>query len=326
LNTFIDIPTEIGLPHFIQDDKLDEDGPLYGNFKLSLQSVVCHRGNSVDSGHYISLVRGANTKLPSTSHSTETISTAGNSDLWMRFDDLAADRITRVNIEEALKEESPYLLFYQIVPINDSFTEENLSEKRASFISGSEDLHDDTEKEIFPSAVSLDSTSRDTSSARLSFDLSSLRPTIDNTETDMSSNLPDRTMTDIKDSTQNNTRLRDAFTTRRSLSIPRRQKESQSRSRSRGGDQSGEKRLSAAFSRFTSRMSKEKSIENPTTNADEHDGQADAEDGTVPSISYDETEIKEQERGRDATTKQNNGKQRRKQLTNKKPDRECLVM
>lgn len=75
-------------------------------------------------------------------------------------------------------------------------------------------------------------------------------------------------------------------------------------------------------------MSKEKSIENPPTNADENDGQADAEDGTVPSISYDETEIKEQERGRDSTTKQNNGKQRRKQSTNKKerPDRECLVM
>jgi hypothetical protein len=324
LNTFIDIPTEIGLPHFIQDDRLDENGPLYGNFKLSLQSVVCHRGNSVDSGHYISLVRGTNVNLPSTSHSAETISSAGNSDLWMRFDDLAADRITRVNIEEALKEESPYLLFYQIVPIDDSLTEENLSDKRASFISGSEDLHDDPEKEILLSAVSLDSTGRDTSSSvRLSFDLSSLRPTL---ETATPSNVPDRTMTDIKDSAQNNNSLRNAFSARRSLSIPRQRKESQSRSRSRGGDQSGEKRLSAAFSRFTSRMSKEKSIENLPTNADEHDSPLDAEDSTVPSISYNETEIKEQDRGR--TTKQNNGKQRRKQSTNKKerPDRECLVM
>lgn len=327
LNTFIDIPTEIGLPHFIQDDRLDENGPLYGNFKLSLQSVVCHRGNSVDSGHYISLVRGSNIKLPSTSYSADTNLTVENSDLWMRFDDLAADRVTRVNIEQALKEESPYLLFYQIVPIDDSFTEESFSDKRASFISGSEDLHDDQEKEILLSAVSLDSTGRDPSSARLSFDLSSLRPTPDNAETYTNSNVPDRTMTDIKDSAQNNTSLRDAFTARRSLSIPRRRKESQSRSRSRGGDQSGEKRLSA-FSRFTSRMSKERSIENPPTNADEHDGQADAEDGTVPSISYDEIEIKEQERGRHATTNQNKGKQRRKQSTNKKerPDRECLVM
>jgi hypothetical protein len=270
LNTFIDIPTEIGLPHFIQDDRLDENGPLYGNFKLSLQSVVCHRGNSVDSGHYISLVRGTNATLPSTSHSAETIPSTGNSDLWMRFDDLAADRITRVNIEEALKEESPYLLFYQIVPIDDSFTEENLSDKRASFISGSEDLHVDPEKEILLSVLSLDSTARDTSSsARLSFDLSSLRPTLENIDTDASSIVPDRARTDLKDGAQNNTSLRDAFGTRRSLSIPRRRKESQSRSRSRGGDQSGEKRLSAAFSRFASRMSKEKSTDNPP-NADEH--------------------------------------------------------
>lgn len=91
LNTFIDIPTEIGLPHFIQDDKLDENGPLYGNFKLSLQSVVCHRGNSVDSGHYVSLVRGANSNLHSTSQTTETNPGAESSDQWMRFDDLAAD-------------------------------------------------------------------------------------------------------------------------------------------------------------------------------------------------------------------------------------------
>lgn len=328
LNTFIDIPTEIGLPHFIQDDKLDETGPLYGNFKLSLQSVVCHRGNSVDSGHYVSLVRGTNTKLPSTSHSAETSLSTEIGDVWMRFDDLAADRITRVNIEEALKEESPYLLFYQIVPIDDSLTEENLSDKRASFISVSEDLRDDTEKEILLSAGSRDSTGRDPSSARLSFDLSSLRPTLDNTETDASLNVPDRTMTDTKDSEQNNPSIRDAFAARRSLSIPRRRKESQSRSRSRGGDQSGEKRLSAAFSRFTSRMSKEKSIEKLPTDANENDGQVEALGGNLPSIAYDETKIKDPERGRDATTKQNNGKQRRKPSTNKKerPDRECLVM
>jgi hypothetical protein len=35
----------------------------------------------------------------------------------MRFDDLAKERITLVDIEKAMKTESPYLLFYQIVPI-----------------------------------------------------------------------------------------------------------------------------------------------------------------------------------------------------------------
>lgn len=117
LGTRIDIPTEIGLPHFISDDSMGEDGPIYGNFKLSLQSVVCHRGNSVESGHYISLVKGTN--------SSEDAEIGGSSEEiqkphhWMRFDDLASQRITLVDINQALKDEMPYLLFYQIVPIDD---------------------------------------------------------------------------------------------------------------------------------------------------------------------------------------------------------------
>ncbi|KKY29247.1 putative ubiquitin c-terminal hydrolase family protein [Phaeomoniella chlamydospora] len=112
LGTYVDIPVEIGLPYFIKDDNMDEDASLYGNFKLSLQSVVCHRGNSVDSGHYISLVRG-------TTASTSTLDVVAEAPKqWMRFDDLASERITIIDIEQALKEETPYLLFYQILPID----------------------------------------------------------------------------------------------------------------------------------------------------------------------------------------------------------------
>jgi hypothetical protein len=102
--TPIDIPMEIGLPHFIQDDKMAEDGPAFGNFKLSLQSVVCHKGISVESGHYISLVRS-----PDPNQEGE--------DKWLRFDDLARERVVDTNGEQFLREESPYLLFYQVVPI-----------------------------------------------------------------------------------------------------------------------------------------------------------------------------------------------------------------
>jgi hypothetical protein len=35
----------------------------------------------------------------------------------MRFDDLAPSRVTVVDIDKALREETPYLLFYQIVPV-----------------------------------------------------------------------------------------------------------------------------------------------------------------------------------------------------------------
>lgn len=90
---------------------MEEIGGLYGNFKLSLQSVVCHRGNAVDSGHYIALVRGTGPPTSADGPPSDGFKT------WMRFDDLAPHRITVVDIEKALKEETPYLLFYQIVPI-----------------------------------------------------------------------------------------------------------------------------------------------------------------------------------------------------------------
>ena len=112
LNTPVDIPIEIGLPHFIQDDHMDDEGPIYGNFKLSLQSVVCHRGVSVNSGHYICLTRTTTARKNSEAQSS------ADSLHWMRFDDLAAQRITLIDVEKALKEETPYLLFYQIVPID----------------------------------------------------------------------------------------------------------------------------------------------------------------------------------------------------------------
>ncbi|KAJ9643105.1 hypothetical protein H2199_004629 [Coniosporium tulheliwenetii] len=132
LDTYIDIPLEIGLPHFISDDRMEEEeGPLSGNFKLSLQSIVCHRGISVDSGHYIALVRGdapnadnnSTTMSPSLSRpasATSSVTSHSSDSHWLRFDDLAAERVSYVDIAQALKEESPYLLFYQVQPINDS--------------------------------------------------------------------------------------------------------------------------------------------------------------------------------------------------------------
>lgn len=112
LNTKIDIPVEIGLPHFIQDDHMEEAGPLFGNFKLSLQSVVCHRGDSIDSGHYVALARSTSLPLGTDGH------IIADNQLWMRFDDLAPERVTMVDIETALNDETPYLLFYQILPVD----------------------------------------------------------------------------------------------------------------------------------------------------------------------------------------------------------------
>ncbi|KAL9023965.1 MAG: hypothetical protein Q9196_006856 [Gyalolechia fulgens] len=104
-SSFVDIPLEIGLPHFIQDDNMLEDGPVFGNFKLSLQSAVCHQGTRVDSGHYIGLVRAFHAEDPTEAR-------------WLRHDDLAKERVADVDIEQFLRDETPYLLFYQVVPID----------------------------------------------------------------------------------------------------------------------------------------------------------------------------------------------------------------
>lgn len=116
-DTFVDIPTEIAVPNFVSDEHMQDEGPLVGNFRLLLQSVVCHRGASVHSGHYVCLSRGT--------ASNATDSRRGSSDSddiedpWMLFDDLAKERVKYVDIREALKRETPYLLFYQVQPIGD---------------------------------------------------------------------------------------------------------------------------------------------------------------------------------------------------------------
>ncbi|OGM44423.1 vacuolar protein sorting protein DigA [Aspergillus bombycis] len=67
---------------------------------------------------------------------------------WMRFDDLAAERVTLVDIERALKHESPYLLFYQILPVNEDAAAVNLPDTAPS-----SEMSDDAQ-EIDPSAIS----------------------------------------------------------------------------------------------------------------------------------------------------------------------------
>ena len=104
--THIDIPLEIALPHFIQDEDMSEAGPAFGNFKLSLQSVVCHQGITVESGHYISLVRNPDPNRE-------------GPERWLCHDDLAAERVKEIDAEQFLKEsnqQTPYLLFYQVIP------------------------------------------------------------------------------------------------------------------------------------------------------------------------------------------------------------------
>ncbi|POS85212.1 hypothetical protein EPUL_003427, partial [Erysiphe pulchra] len=119
-NTPIDIPEEIFLPHLIDDEGVDGYDQTQ-SYKLVLMAVVCHRGKSLNEGHYTTLVRRAASISIGDSNSTRKLSNASRpphyaKDQWCKFDDLSNPRVFPVNFEEAILAEMPYLLFYQIQP------------------------------------------------------------------------------------------------------------------------------------------------------------------------------------------------------------------
>lgn len=122
-NTFIDIPTDTRIPNFVSDDASNDNGPQLGDFKLSLQSIICHRGNSVQSGHYISFIRAQHQVSNGDIESDQTLDDAERPpnyapERWLRHDDLSNPRVSEVSdIKQALREEMPYLLFYQVLPV-----------------------------------------------------------------------------------------------------------------------------------------------------------------------------------------------------------------
>lgn len=122
-NTYIDIPESLRLPYFMmaEDGRTEGSNGLTSEYKLVLQSVVCHRGASLHSGHYISFAR-VNPKILTDNRRQQVDPPPDyEEEQWVRFDDLAVgERVSYVeDIREALKAEMPYLLFYQIVPMVD---------------------------------------------------------------------------------------------------------------------------------------------------------------------------------------------------------------
>ena len=122
-SAYIDIPLEISFPHFVPDETLDEEGPPMGNFKLSLQSVICHEGDSVHKGHYFSYIRAAEVSDGDSASarrmSSSSLPPSYPLDRWITHNDLASPRVKHVDIAKVLKEKTPYLLFYQVQPIFD---------------------------------------------------------------------------------------------------------------------------------------------------------------------------------------------------------------
>lgn len=126
-NTLIDIPDSLRLPHFMMlgaDQGDQEPSGLSQEYKLVLQSVVCHRGDSLHSGHYVSFARVAPKLLTDNRRHDSDPPPDYEEAQWAKFDDLAVDnRVAYVDdIKQALRDEMPYLLFYQIVPMLDVTT------------------------------------------------------------------------------------------------------------------------------------------------------------------------------------------------------------
>lgn len=94
----VDVPQTIDSPVFVEHESLFE------GFKLTLQSFICHRGDSTESGHYIAAVPKTNSK------------TVPHDDTWLLFNDMEskASKVKEMSFDEILKNETPYILFYRI--------------------------------------------------------------------------------------------------------------------------------------------------------------------------------------------------------------------
>ncbi|KAA8909749.1 hypothetical protein TRICI_004398 [Trichomonascus ciferrii] len=166
------VPQVIHLPSFVADDR-DKDANVFGNFKLVLESAVFHRGNSLNSGHFVTLVaenptvaakdasrsttsltskrsllwRSLSTKKDSSSsHQEDNEEVTGIDDStgrrWLLFDDLAemGQKVQPANFEEVFKNECPYLLFYRMVQIDTEESEVEDQDEEEDGIEGKDSL------------------------------------------------------------------------------------------------------------------------------------------------------------------------------------------
>ena len=123
LSTRIDVPLELMPPYFAVGDEPSHHD--ISQFKLVLESVVCHRGQHVNSGHYIAFSRAKSSSSPPANHDSFSDADTDAQDIWLRHDDLALNKVVQLaNIEDSLNRESPYLLFYRVTPVDESIEHE----------------------------------------------------------------------------------------------------------------------------------------------------------------------------------------------------------
>lgn len=110
------IPPIINIPRFIADD---DDDDAAGDFKLILESAVCHKGTTITLGHFISVTR-KNTQVLD-----ETDEEAYNAP-WYLYDDMKKkSRVVEKSFKDIFNTEWPYMLFYRLVSNDDSNNNES---------------------------------------------------------------------------------------------------------------------------------------------------------------------------------------------------------
>ncbi|KAI5970895.1 hypothetical protein CANMA_000055 [Candida margitis] len=104
------IPPFIDLPDFVADDV---DGPV-SSFKLILESAICHRGKTIESGHFVAVVRK---NIEETSQSED----EAYDSKWLLYDDMKkSSRVVEKTFREIFATEWPYMLFYRLVSTNET--------------------------------------------------------------------------------------------------------------------------------------------------------------------------------------------------------------
>lgn len=324
---------------------MDANAPIYGNFKLSLQAMVCHRGHSVDSGHYISIVRGTSPNAvpapPGSSGSSEYLTPEAPRH-WMRFDDLAMERVTLIDIDTAMKTESPYLLFYQILPIDQDASMANLPKhppsSRASDATLDMDMADISRKLVGLAVEETDgSATEDVPSARPSFEITGS----DNTGSQNHNHPARRPSVAFSETAPSGPQARsipsmsprlapmEEQSTKGSFSFSQRgSRVTKSNSGSRTGSQTGENRIGATFSRFAVRLSRDK-VTTSDGEGEVDESAVETDDAAPDDLKVESAAHESKEKGGRDRTKDRSLRAKSKEKAKekaRKPERECIVM
>jgi hypothetical protein len=243
----------------------------------------------------------------------------------MRFDDLAAERVTLVDIEQALKTESPYLLFYQILPIGEDPSAPNIPNapsSRASDGSTIADHADFSVEDFTPDRPSVEVTKPCETDAPTLASIAR-RSSIAFSETSNPAGLQPRSVPSSSPrlASMEEASTKGAFSRRGSRSA-------RSTPGSRAGSQTGENRISATFSRFAERLSRDRISSDGFVEVKE--GDALEIDDTVDEMKLGPAALENKEkRGRGQTRNHERHKGKAKEKSKEKGsklDRECVVM